>query len=172
MLSGMNSVIIDWLGMQCQSCSPRSRKKVGIHASLPFGQGVEIFSAIRMRKKYYSLADCLDGLCSAGYNQSGDGRANACFCSNPIPPVAVATVLPAEHVLSRSAGSEGSSCITINIVRHHSPYKAREFSGYRCHSNIPFLSMPGQPIVFAPKSDIGLVCISDHICWIPLLPSD
>ena len=32
------------------------------------------FSAIRMQKKYYSLADCLDALCSAGYNQSGDGR--------------------------------------------------------------------------------------------------
>ena len=29
-------------------------------------------------EKYYSLADCLDGLCSAGYNHSGDGRGN-CF---------------------------------------------------------------------------------------------
>ena len=74
MLSGMNSVISDWLGTQFQSCSSRSRKNVGLHASLPFGQGVEIFSAIRMRKKYYRLADCLDGLCSAGYNRSGDGR--------------------------------------------------------------------------------------------------
>ena len=73
MLSGMNSVISDWLGTQIQSCSSRSRK-VGLRSSLPFGQGVEIFSAIRMREKYYSLADCLDGLCSAGYNQSGDGR--------------------------------------------------------------------------------------------------
>ena len=49
-------------------------ENVWLHSSLPFGQGVEIFFAIRMRKKYYSLADCLDGLCSASYNQSGDGR--------------------------------------------------------------------------------------------------
>ena len=49
-------------------------ENVWLHSSLPFGQGVEIFFAIRMRKKYYSLADCLDGLCSAGYNHSGDGR--------------------------------------------------------------------------------------------------
>jgi hypothetical protein len=27
-----------------------------------------------MRKKYYRLADCLDGACLAGYNLSGDGR--------------------------------------------------------------------------------------------------
>jgi len=40
-------------------------------------------------EKYYSLSDCLDGLCSAGYNQSGDGREFVSFCSNPIPPVAV-----------------------------------------------------------------------------------
>ena len=53
-------------------------ENVWLHSSLPFGQGVEIFFAIRMRKKYYSLADCLDGLCSAGYNHSGDGRGN-CF---------------------------------------------------------------------------------------------
>ena len=93
-------------------------------------------------------------------------------CSNPIPPVAVATSMPAEHVLSRSTGSKESSCITMNIVCHHSPYKTREFSGYRCHSNIPFLSMPGQPVVFTPKSDVCLVCISDNICWVPLLPCD
>ena len=43
--------------------------------SLPFEEEVEIFFAIRMRKKYYLLRDCLDRLCLAGYNQSGDGRA-------------------------------------------------------------------------------------------------
>ena len=172
MLSGMNSVISDWLGTQFQSCSSRSRKNVGLHASLPFGQGVEIFSAIRIRKKYYRLADCLDGLCSAGYNGSAMGGRIVFSCFNPIPPVAMAAGLPAEHVLSRSTGSKESSCITMNIVCHHSPYKTREFSGYRCHSNIPFLSMPGQPVVFTPKSDVCLVCISDNICWVPLLPCD
>ena len=143
MLSGMNSVISDWLGTQFQSCSSRSRKNVGLHASLPFGQGVEIFSAIRMRKKYYRLADCLDGLCSAGYNQSGDGGEVVFFSSNPIPPVAVAADLLAEHVLSRSAGSKRSSRITMNIVSHHSPNKAREFSGYCRNGNIPFFSVSG-----------------------------
>ena len=36
-------------------------------------------------EKYYSLADCLDGLCSASYNQSGDGRENCLllFRSHP-----------------------------------------------------------------------------------------
>jgi hypothetical protein len=36
-------------------------------------------------KKYYSLSDCLDGVCSAGYNQSGDGRATCLilFRSHP-----------------------------------------------------------------------------------------
>ena len=60
-------------------------ENVWLHSSLPFGQGVEIFFAIRMRKKYYSLADCLDGLCSASYNQSGDGRENCLllFRSHP-----------------------------------------------------------------------------------------
>ena len=42
--------------------------------SLPFGEEVEIFSAIRMREKYYLLPDCLGRLCLAGYNRSGDGR--------------------------------------------------------------------------------------------------
>ncbi len=73
MLSRTNSVISDCLGEQFRACSSPSQKR-WLYASLPFGQGVEIFSAIRMRKKYYSLTDCLDGLCSASYNQSGDGR--------------------------------------------------------------------------------------------------
>ena len=53
--------------------------------SLPFEEEGEIFFAIRMRKKYYLLLDCLDRLCLAGYNHSGDGRA-AClilFRSHP-----------------------------------------------------------------------------------------
>ena len=135
-------------------------------------KGGEIFSAIRMREKYYRLSDCLDGLCSAGYNQSGDGGEVVFFSSNPIPPIAVAADLLAEHVLSRSAGSKGSSRITVNIIDHHSPNKAREFSGYCCNSNIPFLSVSGQPVVFAAKSDICLVCISDDICRVSLLPRD
>ena len=94
------------------------------------------------------------------------------FCSDPIPPVAVAMDQLAEHVLSRSAGTEASSSIPMNIVGHHSPNKAREFSGYCCNCNIPFLSVSGQPVVFAAKSDICLVCISDDICRVSLLPRD
>ena len=80
-------------------------KNVESHSSLPFGEGVEIFFAIRMRKKYYPFSDCLDRTCSAGYNQSGDGRGVFFSFSDPIPPVAVVTGQPAGHVLSRSAGS-------------------------------------------------------------------
>ena len=60
-------------------------------------------------KKYYLLPDCLDRLCLAGYTQSGDGRSICLFCSDPIPPVAVATDQPAKHVPSRSAGGNGIS---------------------------------------------------------------
>ena len=56
-----------------RACSSPSQN-VAIHTRPAVrGRGGD-FSAIRMRKKYYSLTDCLDGLCSAGYNQSGDGR--------------------------------------------------------------------------------------------------
>ena len=79
MLSKVNKVISDWLGGTVPILFVPEPKNVWLHSSLPFGQGVEIFSAIRMRKKYYSLTDCLDGLCSAGYNQSGDGRADSLF---------------------------------------------------------------------------------------------
>ena len=104
MLSKVNPVVSDWLGKTAPNLFVPEPKNVWLHSSLPFVQGVEIFSAIRMREKYYSLHDCLDGLCSAGYNHSGDGRELAFSCSDPIPPVAVATDQPAEHVLSRSAG--------------------------------------------------------------------
>ncbi len=143
MLSKVNPVVSDWLGKTAPNLFVPEPKNVCLHSSLPFVQGVEIFSAIRMREKYYSLHDCLDGLCSAGDNHSGDGRGLAFSCSDPIPPVAVATDQPAEHVLSRSAGSKGSSRITMNIFRHHSPYEAREFSGNRRNSNISFLSVSG-----------------------------
>ncbi len=49
----------------------------------------------------------------------------ACFCSDPIPPVAVVTDLPAEHVLSRSAG--------VDEIKQH-------YHGY-CLSSFPIRSM-------------------------------
>ncbi len=55
----------------CSSLSQSPRLPSG----LPSRQEVEIFSAIRMREKYYLLLDCLGRLCLAGYNHSGDGRA-------------------------------------------------------------------------------------------------
>ncbi len=85
MLSKVNPVVSDWLGKTAPNLFVPEPKNVWLHSSLPFVQGVEIFSAIRMREKYYSLHDCLDGLCSAGYNQSGDGRADCLllFRSHP-----------------------------------------------------------------------------------------
>ena len=177
MLSGMNSVISDWLGTQLQSCSSRSRKTLDCAQACRSDKGWRFFPLYGCGKNTTACpiawtGYCLDGLCSAGYNQSGDGGEVVFFSSNPIPPVAVAADLLAEHVLSRSAGSKGSSRITVNIIDHHSPNKAREFSGYCCNSNIPFLSVSGQPVVFAAKSDICLVCISDDICRVSLLPRD
>ena len=69
-------------------CSEPVRPRAESHrlpASLPSRQVVEIFSAIRMRKKYYLLAGCLDRACLAGYNPVGDGRANCLllFRSHP-----------------------------------------------------------------------------------------
>ena len=51
---------------------PRNHRRL---PSLPSRQEVEIFFAIRMRKKYYRLAGCLNRACLAGYNPAGDGRA-------------------------------------------------------------------------------------------------
>ena len=81
-------------------------ENVWLHSSLPFGQGVEIFFAIRMRKKYYSLADCLDGLCSAGYNHSGDGRGN-CFLLLRSHPARRHRYGPAGRTCSVQVGRDG-----------------------------------------------------------------
>lgn len=73
-LSGLISVgIYNLQGHKAEPVCPGAEFSL-IWPSLPSGKAVEIFSAIRMREKYYRLSDCLDGLCSAGYNQSGDGR--------------------------------------------------------------------------------------------------
>ncbi len=58
-------------------CSEPVRPRAANHrlpSTLPSRQGVEIFFAIRMRKKYYRLAGCLDRICLAGYIPAGDGR--------------------------------------------------------------------------------------------------
>ena len=81
-------------------------ENVWLHSSLPFGQGVEIFFAIRMRKKYYSLTDCLDGLCSAGYNHSGDGRGN-CFLLLRSHPARRHSYGPAGRTCSVQVGRDG-----------------------------------------------------------------
>ena len=170
MLSKVNSVISDWLGEQFQPCSSRSRKTFGCAQVCRSDKGW----------RFSPLYGCGENttpcpIAWTGYvrpvtiNQAMGGKP-VFSCSNPIPPVAVATDQPAEHVLSRSAGSKGSSRITVNVISHHSPDKAGKFSGHCCYRNIPLLSMPGQPIVFTPKSGVGLVRISDDVCWIPCLP--
>ena len=172
MLSGMNSVISDWLGTQLQSCSSRSRKTLDCAQACRSDKGWRFFPLYGCGKNTTACPIAWTGCVRpATINQAMGGEV-VFFSSNPIPPVAVAADLLAEHVLSRSAGSKGSSRITVNIIGHHSPNKAREFSGYCCNSNIPFLSVSGQPVVFAAKSDICLVCISDDICRVSLLPCD
>ncbi len=172
MLSGMNSVISDWLGTQLQSCSSRSRKTLDCAQACRSDKGWRFFPLYGCGKNTTACPIAWTGCVRpATINQAMGGEV-VFFSSNPIPPVAVAADLLAEHVLSRSAGSKGSSRITVNIIGHHSPNKAREFSGYCCNCNIPFLSVSGQPVVFAAKSDICLVCISDDICRVSLLPRD
>ena len=172
MLSGMNSVISDWLGTQLQSCSSRSRKTLDCAQACRSDKGWRFFPLYGCGKNTTACPIAWTGCVRpATINQAMGGEV-VFFSSNPIPPVAVAADLLAEHVLSRSAGSKRSSRITVNIIGHHSPNKAREFSGYCCNSNIPFLSVSGQPVVFAAKSDICLVCISDDICRVSLLPRD
>jgi len=168
----MNSVISDWLGTQLQSCSSRSRKTLDCAQACRSDKGWRFFPLYGCGKNTTACPIAWTGCVRpATINQAMGGEV-VFFSSNPIPPVAVAADLLAEHVLSRSAGSKGSSRITVNIIGHHSPNKAREFSGYCCNSNIPFLSVSGQPVVFAAKSDICLVCISDDICRVSLLPRD
>ena len=167
----MNSVISDWLGYSSNPVRPGAEKRWDIlKPAVRIRSGD--FSTIRMWKNTTPYPITWMGYVRpATINQAMGGEV-VFFSSNPIPPVAVAADLLAEHVLSRSAGSKGSSRITVNIIGHHSPNKAREFSGYCCNSNIPFLSVSGQPVVFAAKSDICLVCISDDICRVSLLPRD
>jgi hypothetical protein len=64
------------------------------------------FFAIRMRKNTtFWLIAWTGYVWPATINQAMGGR-SACFFYDLIPPVAVATDMPAKHVLSRSAGGE------------------------------------------------------------------
>ena len=72
-------------GHNFRACSSQSRKTFRSQSSLPFSRTVEIFSAIRMRKKYYRPDDCLDRAWMAGYNPSGDGRATRHSFFRPHP---------------------------------------------------------------------------------------
>ena len=128
-------------GEQYRACSSLSRKRLVTRKPAVRARGGD-FSAIRMRKNTTPWPIAWTGYVRpATINQAMGGRI-VFSCSDPIPPVAVATIQPAEHVLSRSAGTERSSCIPMNIVGHHSPNKAGKFSGYSRYCNISFLSVP------------------------------
>ena len=142
MLSGMNSVISDWLGTQLQSCSSRSRKTLDCAQACRSDKGWRFFPLYGCGKNTTACPIAWTGYVRpATINQAMGGRI-AFSCSDPIPPFAVAADQPAEHVLSRSAGAEGSSRIPMNIVGHHSPNKAGKFSGYCRYRNISFLPVP------------------------------
>lgn len=128
-------------GEQYRACSSLSRKRLVTRKPAVRARGGD-FSAIRMRKNTTPWPIAWTGYVRpATINQAMGGRI-VFSCSDPIPPVAVATIQPAEHVLSRSAETERSSCIPMNIVGHHSPNKAGKFSGYSRYCNISFLSVP------------------------------
>ena len=77
---------------------------------------------------------------------------------------------PARHDLSRPAGTKWSSFFTMDVISHHSPNKACEFSRYCCNCNISFLSVISQSVVPASEPDICFVSVRDYIYWIPFLP--
>ena len=125
MLSKVNSLISNWPRVIVPILFVPEPKNVWLRSSLPFGQGVEIFSAIRMRGKYYPLSDCLDGLCSAGYNQSGDGR-GSCLPSFQSRPAR-----------RRGYAPTGRTCsVQVGRVEEIKPHY-REY----CQSSFPIQSM-------------------------------
>jgi len=159
MLSGMNSVISDWLGTQLQSCSSRSRKTLDCAQACRSDKGWRFFPLYECGKNTTACPIAWTGYVRpATINQAMGGEV-VFFSSNPIPPVAVAADLLAEHVLSRSAGSKDSSCMTVDIIYHHPPYKAGELSGNCSYSYISLFTTVNQLIVFSAKPNICLVGI-------------
>ena len=140
MLSKVNSVISNWPRVIVPILFVPEPKNVWLHSSLPFGQGVEIFSAIRMRGKYYSLTDCLDGLCSAGYNQSGDGR-GSCLPSFQSRPARRRGYAPTGRTCSVQVGRiEG-------IRPHYHEYCQSSFPTQSMHALWP-LPLPQHSVSF------------------------
>ena len=145
-------------GEQYRACSSLSRKRLVTRKPAVRARGGD-FSAIRMRKNTTPWPIAWTGYVRpATINQAMGGRI-VFSCSDPIPPVAVATIQPAEHVLSRSAGSKASSSFTIDIIGHHPPYEAGKLSGNCSYSHISFFSMVDQLVVFSAKPNICLVGI-------------
>lgn len=158
MLSRVNSVISDCLGgNSSEPVHPRA-ENVWPHASLPFGQGVEIFSAIRMREKYYRLSDYLDGLCSAGYNQSGDGR-GSCLLLLRSHPARRRGYGPAGRTCSVQVGRDGG------IKQHSHEY---------CRSSFPKQSrqvpwpLPLPQRFFSSHAVLTGSIYSEVGCWLYL----
>ena len=113
MLSKVKSVISDWLGEQFRACSSRSRKRwVAIKPAVR-ARGGDFFRYTDAEKLL--LLDRLPGRVMFGRLQSIRRWAGnlLSLCSDPIPPVAVATAQPAKRVLSRSAGGKRLSSITL-----------------------------------------------------------
>ena len=86
------------------------------------------FFAIRMRKNTTAQMVAWTGhVWPVIIPQAMGGQASR-FCSDPIPPVAVATDQPAKHVLSRSAGGERASRFNLGFLYRfflHLSYRLR-----------------------------------------------
>ena len=142
MLSKVNSVISDCLGETVPSLFVPEPKTFGHTQACRSGKGWRFFRYTDAEK--ILLLGRLPGRVMFGQLQSIRRWAGglSSFCSDPIPPVAVATDQLAEHVLSRSAGTEASSSIPMNIIGHHSPNKAGKCPGHCRYRNVSFLPMP------------------------------
>ena len=159
MLSKVNSVISDCLGETVPSLFVPEPKTFGHTQACRSGKGWRFFPLYGCGKNTTPCPIAWTGYVRPVTINQAMGGGPVFSCSNPIPPVAVATDKPAEHVLSRSAGSKDSSCMTVDIIYHHPPYKAGELSGNCSYSYISLFTTVNQLIVFSAKPNICLVGI-------------
>ena len=107
MLSGMNSVISNWLRYTVPILFVPEPKTLDYTQACRSDKGWRFFPLYGCGKNTTACPIAWTGyVWPATINQAMGGKL-VFFCSNPIPPVALATDLPAEHVLSRSAGGGG-----------------------------------------------------------------
>ena len=115
MLSKVNSVISDCLGETVPSLFFPEPKTFGYTQACRSGKGWRFFPLYGCGKNTTAWLIAWTGQVWPVTILQVMGGLIVCFCSDPIPPVAVATDQPAKRVLSRSAGGKASSSTILRI---------------------------------------------------------